>query len=565
MDVFFQSWQKLNSMGVEAQPYLEKIMGNGGSAKARALWLGAKIPNKASGYIKTALTDADPKIRMQGLRMARYLDRENLEEHIALVVNDESIQVRREAAVALRHIGTPKAAELWAVLANQHFDTNRWYLEALGIGSDKYPDKYFEAWKKSVDDDWTNPAGKEIVWRVHAEASVPMLLSMIKDENVDATKLASYFRALSFKKHPRKNEWVAGLLNEKHPFEKDINALAIGQLDAGFVNSSQRNVRMVKNILPQIEGTPEWLFALKNLKLLDQADALFRVVSNSAIAEDLRKEAASLLFRSNGADRIASSLESDSPDVHKMELVGLLGNINDSLAVDLLLKSLTKEDLSFPLKRKSIEALGNTWDGQHRLYDLLKEGKLAEEYKTTAVLRLMNSWDVEIKQNAPKFIEGSSKETIDIDALVERQGNRERGKEIYGTYCASCHVVGSSGTEFGPALSDIGNKLSKRFLYTNITQPSSGISFGYEGYSVKMKDGKTYTGYILSRTEDELTIKMMGGTQTRIDLAEMDNLEAMENSLMTEGLHKVMTEEDLIDLVEYLGTLRVEEEIIASN
>jgi len=566
MDVFYQSWQKLHAMGARAEPHLERLMNNGGTAKARAMWLAARIPKKSAEYIKTALNDDDANFRIQGLRMARYLDVENLEEYIAMVVNDESIQVRREAAIALRFLGTPKAAELWSELANQHFDTNRWYLEALGIGADKFPDMYFDAWKTSVGDDWMNPAGKEIVWRSTAKASVPMLLTMIKDENVEAGRLASYFRALNFKEHPKKNEMVASLLSLKHPREKEIRALAIGQLDADFVNNSAKNIRDVKNILPAIEGTPEWILALKNLNLKDQKQALFRVVSNGRVDEDIKKEATDLLFKSNGADLLISELESDGPESVKMELLGLLGNINDSIVVDILLKSLMSDHMGVALKRRSVEALGNTWDGRHRLYNLLENGKLPNEYKTTAVLKLMNSWDAEIRKNAPKFLEKSENETIDVADLVERNGNAEKGKDVYETYCASCHVAGNRGIEFGPALSDIGNKLSKRFLYSNIIQPSSGISFGYEGYSLKMKDGKSYAGYILSQTEDELILKMMGGMQKKLELANIEKQEAMENSLMTEGLHKVMREEELVDLVEYLTTLKLSEvEIVASN
>lgn len=80
-----------------------------------------------------------------------------------------------------------------------------------------------------------------------------------------------------------------------------------------------------------------------------------------------------------------------------------------------------------------------------------------------------------------------------------------------------------------------------------------------------MKDGTTYTGYILSRTEDELTLNMMGGTKKEIELANIEIQEAMQQSLMTEGLHKVMSEKDLVDLVEYLTTLKVEEEVVALN
>ena len=148
---------------------------------------------------------------------------------------------------------------------------------------------------------------------------------------------------------------------------------------------------------------------------------------------------------------------------------------------------------------------------------------------------------------------------------MERSGDAVHGKELYNTYCSSCHIAGSSGVEFGPALSDIGNKLSKQFLYSNISYPSAGISFGYEGYTIKTRDGTTYTGYILSRTEDELTLKMMGGTQREIELADIVTQEAMDKSLMTEGLHKVMSEEDMVDLVEYLRTLKVEEEVVGLN
>jgi putative membrane-bound dehydrogenase-like protein len=566
MDVLFQSWRKLHALGDVAIPHLETLMEKGGTTKARALWLAAKVPSRSRTYIETALADEDPKFRMQGLRMARYLDVAHLEEYVALVVNDASIQVRREAAIALRHIGTQKAAQLWAELVNQHYDTNRWYLEALGIGADKHADLYFNTWKTSVGDDWKNPAGKEIVWRIPAEASVPMLLSLIKDENVEVANLPSYFRALSFKKHLQKNDLVADLLRAKHPLENQIYALAIGQLDVGYVKESPRHIQKIKNILPNIEGSPEWILALKKLELTGQNEALFRVISKEDIDADIQKEAASLLFKSNGADLIASKMSSDAPELDKMNLIGLIGNINDSVAVDILLRNMNKEGLSFPIRRKSVEALGNTWDGRHRLFDILKAGKIPEELKTTAVLKLMNSWDSEITKNLPKYMDENTTENLDIDALVEREGNNAHGKELYATYCASCHVAGNEGVEFGPALSDIGNKLSKRFLYSNIVNPSSGISFGYEGYTVQLKNGKSYTGYILSQTEDELTIKMIGGTQEQLELANVEKLEAMQNSLMTEGLHKVMSEEDLVDLVEYLTTLKVgEEEVVAVN
>src|SRR5690606_19173023 len=86
MDVFYRSWQKLHEMGEAAEPFLDKITEQGDIAKARALWLGARIPSKSALYLNKALTDKNPNIRMQGLRMARYVAVNNITEYVAKVV-----------------------------------------------------------------------------------------------------------------------------------------------------------------------------------------------------------------------------------------------------------------------------------------------------------------------------------------------------------------------------------------------------------------------------------------------------------------------------------------------
>src|SRR5690606_15766064 len=126
------------------------------------------------------------------------------------------------------------------------------------------------------------------------------------------------------------------------------------------------------------------------------------------------------------------------------------------------------------------------------------------------------------------------------------------------TFCASCHIADGAGTDFGPGLSDIGNKLSRSFLYSSIIYPNAGINFGYEGHNIELKDGSLFSGYILSESEDEVTLKMMGATIKKISKKDIGKMEAMDNSLMPEGLDRIMKERDLVDLVAYLETLRME-------
>ncbi len=556
MDLFYQSWQKLHSMGKAAQPLLTELIAKGGIAKARAFWLGLQIPAKSKEYIEMALKDKDPKFRMQGIRMARYKGNEELAQYVSLITNDESPQVRREAAIALRFIGTEAAAGQWANLAVQHTAGDRWYLEALGIGADKFPELYFKTWKDKVGKNWQSEAGKEIVWRIRAKESVPMLVSLIKEQSIPSPQLASYFRALDFKDHPGKDNYLLDMLNWNHPLKNQIQAYAIGQMDAEFVYSSPKHIGMVKEVLPKIEGTPEWIMVIKNLELKDQNEALLRVLANGADT-DIGKEAANILLSNEGIGLINTFLHSQEQEASKIIVLERLSGISNPTAIALLKENIGSQELGHALTRKMIETLGNTGSGQEELYQMLKEDKLMGDYKTTAVLKLMGSWNDEIRTNAPKFLAAQGDGTLDIAQLAERNGNAAHGKEVYGTYCSSCHLAAGTGIEFGPELSDIGNKLSKQFLYSNIIYPSAGINFGYEGYSFKMKDGKTYTGYILSRTEDEITIKMMGGTQKTLELQDITEQEALEQSLMTEGLAHIMPETDLVDLVAYLETLKV--------
>ncbi|MBQ4915977.1 PQQ-dependent sugar dehydrogenase [Maribacter sp. MMG018] len=556
MDVFFRSWQKLHQMGEEAEPYLNLLISKGGVAKARALWLGARIPSRSSFYIDMALADDDPKIRVQGIRMARYFSTDNITGYVEKVIKDASVQVRREAAIALRYIGSKEAALLWANLATQHKEGDRWELEALGIGGDKFADLYFSAWKNMVGNRWNSPEGAEMVWRINAKETVPLMIDLIKDKNVDPAKVPSYFRAFHFKEHPLKNQMLLSMLDVDHPQDKMIWAYAVGQLDKDFVNSSPKNIRLVKKILPSIEGTQEWIMIVKNLNVQGQERKLFDLMISDA-ENSLRTEAAQYLFESGGESIVENYLNSDVGDNEKNAVMDILGGVNSIKAMGFMERCLIQNKFQPILMKKVIEALGNTRRGQNRLFGLLKQDKLRGELKSAAALKLMSSSIDRIKEGALKYLDMNNNISQDIEVLMKKEGNPIKGKIVYRKYCISCHVAEEEGVDFGPALSDIGNKLSRGFLYSSIINPSEGINFGYEGYTLKLKDGGRLNGYILGRSETDITIKMMGATTKVIPEENIESIEEMKNSLMPEGLDKVMKEGELVDLIAYLETLKV--------
>ena len=143
----------------------------------------------------------------------------------------------------------------------------------------------------------------------------------------------------------------------------------------------------------------------------------------------------------------------------------------------------------------------------------------------------------------------------DITALARRKGNPVAGKDVYMKYCFACHKAGDIGIDFGPGLSEIGSKLPKSELYVAIVKPNAGISFDYEGWTVYTKKGEVFAG-IISEANDSLTIRMVGGISQEIKKPDVLKREKMKLSLMPEGMHLAMSEENLVDLVEFLAGLK---------
>jgi len=136
------------------------------------------------------------------------------------------------------------------------------------------------------------------------------------------------------------------------------------------------------------------------------------------------------------------------------------------------------------------------------------------------------------------------------------KGNTAKGKEIFSMYCTVCHQVNGQGTDFGPKLSEIGTKLPKEALYAAIFEPSAGIGFGYEGFEVTLKDGSSVSGIISSKTETDLIMKLPGGTTQEFKMTQVKSIKQMADSMMPAGLQDAMNTDELVNLVEYMSSLK---------
>ena len=160
----------------------------------------------------------------------------------------------------------------------------------------------------------------------------------------------------------------------------------------------------------------------------------------------------------------------------------------------------------------------------------------------------------------PPFYQGllktaQPKKAFDKNAVLALKGDAAKGKAIFATHCAICHQVKGVGTDFGPKLSEIGDKLPKEALLEAIVNPSAGISFGFENWEITMKDGNVLMGIVSSKSESEMEIKYPGGKSEKVKLSDVKSQKKLPASIMP-ALHQAMSAQELADLLEYISLLK---------
>ncbi|HEY0111441.1 MAG TPA: HEAT repeat domain-containing protein, partial [Fibrella sp.] len=513
MSIRYMGWTALHNLGTKAEKPLANLYKSATNPrmKARALWLLSQLP-KGKSYVETALKDQNPDLRITALRTARE-QKMDVVGYVKQLVNDPSPQVRRECAIALRRNTSPEAPALWAQLAAQHDGKDRWYLEALGIGADNQWDTYYAAYLKQVNNDpLANAGGRDVVWRSRTAASVPLLARLAGDKDVPLENRLRYFRAFDF--NPGATEKSSALLQllqtQNSP---DVTKLALRHLDPGFVTSSPAASAALQTLLDQTYGTGDYMELVQRYSPATE-NVRLRQLAIQKPADNLGSNAARQLLKQKGSESIWEVVNGSNADA-ATNMIMALRRVGSKESLDMLKSVALDQKRAMPLRREATRALGGSQDGEDMVIGLLKSGQLPGDLKAVAYQGVSTAWRKSIRTEAAKYLDvnpsgtgaGSAKKLPGVNELMAMTGDATRGLAIYKNNCSVCHQVNGEGQDFGPKLSEIGSKLGKDGQYLAIIYPDAGISFGYEGYEVKFKDGSTMTGIVSSKTETDLQMK----------------------------------------------------------
>lgn len=103
----------------------------------------------------------------------------------------------------------------------------------------------------------------------------------------------------------------------------------------------------------------------------------------------------------------------------------------------------------------------------------------------------------------------------------------------------------------GPDLTG-SNRTNIDYILFNVLDPGADIQDDYKMVVVTTRGGRTYSGNIVTETDRQVTMRIVGQEQVVLNKSDIQSREETEVSMMPPGLFNHLTEQEVIDLVGYL-------------
>ena len=333
---------------------------------------------------------------------------------------------------------------------------------------------------------------------------------------------------------------------------------ALSRLQPEQISANPKLQDALARVLDATRGTAPFVKLVQQFQLTNQnAGLLAFAIKNPA--DETGVEAMKRVLAAKDTNLLGAALAG----TNAAPVAEAIGNARDRQCIPLLLPLVTDAKRDAAVRKACVRALAQVQEGAAALLTLAREDKLGADVKFIASTELNAVRWPQLKAEAAKLLplpQGQGAQALPpVAELLKMTGDAKRGAEIYrrdAVGCIKCHQVNGEGTDFGPALSEIGTKLGKDALLEAILDPSAGISFGYEAWTIELKNGDEAFGLIVSDAAEELSLKAVGGVVTRYKKGDIARRAQSKLSVMPTGLQQAMTTQELVDLLEYLGTLK---------
>jgi len=264
------------------------------------------------------------------------------------------------------------------------------------------------------------------------------------------------------------------------------------------------------------------------------AGYLDRILNNESLTAEIRAQA---LSRSDGnavsLNLLKNALESGQPAFQEAALYFLMSH--------------RKEEGD----RILVEFIGSTTDAELK-GDAMLALSWYNNTKETLPRDVIDEVDYWSEASAHGHPEDARSKTYWLDAIGKR-GDALRGRRVFFSrraQCSTCHVHSNWGGVIGPDLTNIGDSKSVEQILRAILDPSAEIAPEWQGWFVKTSDGTTHFGRQIDVGLEKVELMTLDGVFRTF--SNVESYGVARSSLMPEGLHAQLSQEDMSDLISFL-------------
>jgi putative membrane-bound dehydrogenase-like protein len=130
-------------------------------------------------------------------------------------------------------------------------------------------------------------------------------------------------------------------------------------------------------------------------------------------------------------------------------------------------------------------------------------------------------------------------------------GDAAAGRELFAKRCAQCHKLGELGHAVGPDLASLTDK-SVSAIVTAVLDPNRAVEAKFLQFNAATTAGQTVSGLLSHESATSVTLLAAEAKSKTLLRSEIDELWAINKSLMPEGLEKELTPVALADVASFI-------------
>lgn len=339
---------------------------------------------------------------------------------------------------------------------------------------------------------------------------------------------------------------------------------ALLRLPKGNIKHDEKTDALVQRFLKSTTDGNLFLKVIEHYQPDESAELLWAFALSPKATDSTGVQAIEMCLNRNGKEIVENWLNANKAADGAHLTVSKIALANHPDIAALLSPLVVDVDAQGGVAVAAGQGMARSVPGQKMLIEDVKEGKLRGDVKALVAGTLRSSPNSDIVKEAvdlfPLPMSKDQKPLPSIEELAKRTGTTASGEKLFRSVatCSNCHIVKGYGKNVGPDLSEIGSKLTREAMFVAILDPSAGISHNFESYILQTDSGDVATGLLVSQTEEEIVLKDAQGIERKFPREEVEEFKKQEKSIMPENLHHNFDEQGLVDIVEYMLTLKKE-------